>query len=126
MDEGARKQALEGVDEEVARHATSLEERTSQQQQEIEQRVVREDERLEGDKQARIARLAEEGVGLDEAADRRAQIEVEIEREKERTEARPTSRSTSLARKMNEEIEAKEGELQGKREMIEKLAPCSS
>src|SRR6476620_737019 len=42
VDEEARKRALEAMDEDVARHATGLEERTSAQQLEIEQRVVSE------------------------------------------------------------------------------------
>ncbi|MDQ3701660.1 MAG: DNA-directed RNA polymerase subunit beta', partial [Chloroflexota bacterium] len=131
VDEGARKLAVEGIDEEVARHATSLEERTSLQQQEIEQRVVGEEERLEGDKQARLAALAM-AVGADsqsaptggaqDADDLRAQVEVEVEREKEQLRGAANIEIDELARKMNEEIEAKEGELQGKRELIEKLA----
>ncbi|MGH2354716.1 MAG: DNA-directed RNA polymerase subunit beta', partial [Chloroflexota bacterium] len=122
VDEEARKQALSAVDEEVAQHATGLEERTSQQQVEIEQRVTREEERLEADKQARFAALEAEGIGPDEAADQRAQIEVEIEREKEQLRGAANAEIDELARKMNEEIEVKEGELQGKREIIEKLA----
>ncbi len=127
VDEGARKLAVEGIDEEVARHATSLEERTSLQQQEIEQRVVGEEERLEGDKQARLAALATAGGadsesaptgGAQDADDLRAQVEVEVEREKEQLRGAANIEIDELARKMNEEIEAKEGELQGKRELI--------
>jgi len=107
----------------VARHATGLEERTSAQQLEIEQRVVSEEERLEADKQSRLAALEAEGVSADEAVDRRAQIEVEIEREKEQLRGAANAEIDELARKMNEEIEAREGELQGRRDGIEKLAP---
>jgi len=123
VDEAQRKAALESIDEDVARHATGLEERTSAQQLEIEQRVVSEEERLEADKQSRLAALEAEGVSADEAVDRRAQIEVEIEREKEQLRGAANAEIDELARKMNEEIEAREGELQGRRDGIEKLAP---
>ena len=123
VDDTQRKGALEGIDEEVARHATGLEERTSSQQQEIEQRVVREEERLEAEKQSRFAALESEGLSAEEAADRRAQVEVEVEREKEQLRGAANAEIDELARKMNEEIEAKEAELHVRRDTIEKLAP---
>jgi DNA-directed RNA polymerase subunit beta' len=123
VDDTLRKGALEGIDEEVARHATGLEERTSAQQQEIEQRVVGEEERLEADKQSRFAALEAEGLSAEDSADRRSQIEVEIEREKEQLRGAANAEIDELARKMNEEIEAKEAELHVRRDTIEKLAP---
>ena len=127
VDDTLRKGALEGIDEEVARHATGLEERTSAQQQEIEQRVVGEEERLEADKQSRFAALEAEGLSAEDGADRRAQIEVEVEREKEQLRGAANAEIDELARKMNEEIEAKEAELHvRRRHRSRSWPPCSS
>jgi len=95
VDEGARKQALVGIDEEVARKASALEATTSEQQTAIEQRVVEEEARLEAEKQARLASLAERNPEPDEAADERSRIETEIEPSRSICAASPTPRSTN-------------------------------
>ncbi len=120
VDEEARKRALEAIGEEVAQKASALEATTAEQQAAIEQRVAEEEARLEAEKQARLAALAERGGEIE---DEQSQIEAEIEREKEHIRQLANAEIDELARKMNEEIEAIEASLQGRRELIEKLAP---
>jgi len=120
VDEDARKQALEGIDEEVARKAGALEATTAEQQASIEQRVSEEEARLEEQKQSSLAAAAKKG---DDEADERTKIEAEIEREKEHLRGVANAEIDELARKMNEEIEQIEASLQGRRDLIEKLGP---
>src|SRR5687767_15455415 len=121
VDDDMRKQALEAIDEEVARKAGALEATTAEQQQSIELRVSEEEARLEEQKQASLAAAAKKGG--DDEADERTKIEAEIEREKEHLRGVANNEIDELARKMNEEIEQIEASLQGRRELIEKLAP---
>src|SRR5687767_1786484 len=121
VDDDLRKQALEAIDEEVARKAGALEATTAEQQASIEQRVSEEEARLEEQKQASLAAAAKKGG--DDEADERVKIEAEIEREKEHLRGVANNEIDELARKMNEEIEQIEASLQGRRELIEKLAP---
>ena len=123
VDEEARKQALASIDEEVARKAGALEATTAEQQAAIEQRVAEEEQRLEAERQARFASLAERNLSPDEAADERSRIDTEIERELEHARGAANTEIDELARRMNEEIEAIEAGLQGRRDVVEKLAP---
>ncbi|HXI16655.1 MAG TPA: DNA-directed RNA polymerase subunit beta', partial [Chloroflexota bacterium] len=121
VDDDARKVALEGIDEEVARKAGALEQTTAEQQTSIEQRVAEEEARLEEQKQSSLAAAAK--AGGDDEADERAKVEAESEREKEHLRGLANAEIDELARKMNEEIEQIESSLQGRRELIEKMAP---